>query len=143
MEAHWLIYAILALGAVYMGYRLCSGASGVSKVGGSRPNIVLYYASWCPASRAFLPAWKAVGQNIKALGWDIDMNSLNCDGANNPDSVEVDVDGAVTVEPAVCNAYGIDGYPSVILYNNGQEHHYEGARTPDKVITFIREKCGF
>jgi thiol-disulfide isomerase/thioredoxin len=142
MQSQWIIYAVIASAAIYIGYRyMCSESAILApKV---RPNIVAYYASWCPASRAFLPTWNKVQDMVALQGLNIHMNSLNCDGADNPDAVKVDVPNSVTVEPATCHAYGVTGYPTIILYNGGSEVKFTGERTPERLLSFIKSNCGF
>lgn len=142
MQSNWIIYAFLAAVAIYIGYR-CMSPESSKNATQIRPNIVVYYATWCPASRAFLPIWEKARNMVLQQGLNIDMNALNCDGANNPDSVKVDVPDSVTVEPETVRAYGVTGYPTIILYNGGDEVHFTGDRTPENLVKFIRSTCGY
>lgn len=141
MQSHCIVYAIIGGIVVYLLYRHLYPQSLLVKHG-KRPNIVAYYASWCGASRGFLPVWSDVRARIINEGLQIDVNSLNCDGKDNPNAVKVDVPDSVTVEPAICSAYGVTGYPTIILYNGrASEVQFEGPRTSDKIIEFIKANC--
>ncbi len=62
--------------------------------------VVLFYATWCPFSRAFLPVFKEYSEN-------------------NPDecfSVIVDE------EPDICEEYEIEYYPTVVMLKKGKVH---------------------
>jgi thiol-disulfide isomerase/thioredoxin len=141
MQSHCIIYAVIAVIALYVCHRYLYLETPPTKQE-KRPNIVAYYASWCGASRAFLPVWAEVCDRIANENLQIDVNSLNCDGKDNPNAVKVDVPNSVTVEPATCSAYGVTGYPTIILYNGRtSEVQFEGSRTADKIIEFIKTNC--
>jgi thioredoxin 1 len=60
--------------------------------------LVLFYASWCPFSQRFLPIFEAYAES-------------------NPDeclSVMVDF------KPGLCDKYGIDYFPTVLLFREGR-----------------------
>jgi thiol-disulfide isomerase/thioredoxin len=60
--------------------------------------VVLFYASWCPFSQRFLPVFEAYAES-------------------NPDeclSVMVDF------KPELCDKYGIDYFPTVLLFRKGR-----------------------
>lgn len=134
MQSKFIIYAVLAGIAIYIAYRY-SNAQNTPK---TRPNIVVYYATWCPASRAFLPVWEQVRKMTLQQSVDIDINALNCDGANNPNAVKVDVSDSVTIEPETSSAYGVNSYPTIIMYNGGNEVRFNGSRTPENLLSFIK-----
>ncbi|MGA2385794.1 MAG: protein disulfide isomerase family protein [Candidatus Bathyarchaeia archaeon] len=62
--------------------------------------FVLFYASWCHFSQAFLPVFKEYAKR-------------------NPDEcISVLIDD----KPDVCDKYQIDYYPTVILFKKGKVH---------------------
>jgi thiol-disulfide isomerase/thioredoxin len=70
------------------------------KVDSKDKAVVLFYATWCPFSRAFLPIFEEYSKS----------NSENC--------LSVIVDE----EPDVCEEYGIEYYPTVIMLKKGKVH---------------------
>ncbi len=62
--------------------------------------IVLFYATWCPFSQAFLPIFKEYSKN----------NPNEC--------LSVIVDE----EPDICDEYDIEYYPTVIMFKKGKAH---------------------
>ncbi len=62
--------------------------------------IVLFYATWCPFSQAFLPVFKEYSKN----------NPNEC--------LSVIVDE----EPDICEEYNIEYYPTVIMFKKGKVH---------------------
>jgi thioredoxin 1 len=70
------------------------------KVDGKDRAIVLFYATWCPFSQAFLPIFNEYKKS-------------------NPDEcLSVIVDEA----PDVCEEYGIEYYPTVLMLKEGKVH---------------------
>ncbi len=59
--------------------------------------VVLFYASWCPFSRAFLPIYEK-------------------GTVNNPTCMRIMIDDC----PDVCDKYGIEIYPTVLVFENGK-----------------------
>ncbi len=62
--------------------------------------IVLFYATWCPFSQAFLPIFKEYSKN-------------------NPDEC---LSVIVDEEPDICDEYDIEYYPTVIMFKKGKAH---------------------
>jgi len=70
------------------------------KVDSKDKAVVLFYATWCPFSRAFLPIFEEYSKS----------NPNEC--------LSVVVDN----EPDVCDEYGIEYYPTVIMFRKGKVH---------------------
>jgi thiol-disulfide isomerase/thioredoxin len=62
--------------------------------------FVLFYATWCPFSRRFLPIFEEYSKN----------NPKEC--------LSVIVDD----EPDICEEFAIDYYPTVIMFKKGKVH---------------------
>lgn len=88
------------------------------------PTVSLYYAEWCGWSRKFLPVWKEfaewITQNKKGV---VNVNTVECDKTND-DNLK-----------AMCN--NVQGFPTVLLYKNGENIEYSGNRTLDDLKQFI------
>jgi thiol-disulfide isomerase/thioredoxin len=70
------------------------------KVNSKDKAVVLFYATWCPFSQEFLPIFEEYSKR----------NPNEC--------LSVIVDE----EPDVCEEYGIEYYPTVILFKKGKVH---------------------
>ncbi len=62
--------------------------------------VVLFYATWCPFSQAFLPIFKEYSKS-------------------NPDEC---VSVIVDEEPDICEEYAVEYYPTVIMLKKGRVH---------------------
>ena len=70
------------------------------KIDNREKAIVLFYATWCPHSQRFLPIFEEYSKN----------NPKEC--------LSVIVDE----EPDICEEYGIEYYPTVIVFKKGKVH---------------------
>jgi thiol-disulfide isomerase/thioredoxin len=70
------------------------------KVDNKDKAVVLFYATWCPFSQAFLPIFEEYSKR------------------NPEECLRVIVDE----EPDVCDEYGIEYYPTVIMFRKGKVH---------------------
>jgi thiol-disulfide isomerase/thioredoxin len=70
------------------------------KVDSKERAVVLFYATWCPFSRGFLPIFEEYSKS------------------NPEECLSVIVDE----EPDVCEEYGIEYYPTVIMFKRGKVH---------------------
>jgi thioredoxin 1 len=72
----------------------------LDEIGNKDKALVLFYATWCPFSQRFLPIFEEYSKNHPA------------------ECLSVIVDD----KPEVCEEYGIDYYPTVILFQKGKVH---------------------
>jgi len=91
------------------------------------PTLVYFWADWCGYSQKFNPTWKkfteAVGQKFPNLRVK-DLNVGKDDELNN-----------------VARKAGVKGYPTIVLFINGQSHQLMGSRlTVENILNFIEEK---
>jgi len=70
------------------------------KIGNKDKAFVLFYATWCPFSRAFLPIFEEYSKS------------------NPEECLSVIVDE----EPDVCEEYGVEYYPTVLMFKKGKVH---------------------
>ena len=71
--------------------------SEFNKVKNVHKMVVLFYASWCPFSQAFLPIFDEYSKK----------NSKDCEFARIDDNTEL------------CDEYGVQFYPSVLCFERG------------------------
>lgn len=89
-----------------------------------KPELVLYYATWCHYSREFLDDWSKFDKYAKDNLPNVRVRSVRCEGESE----------------ATCQQKGVNGYPTVILYLvDGSEHKFEGPRTVDGLKQFVAQ----
>ena len=86
----------------------------------SEKNLVLYFAPWCGHCKALKPEWeKLEKQGVKGLT----ISKVNADEEGDK------------VKEA-----GVDGFPTIILYNKGKSSVYSGARTADAIAKWAESQ---
>jgi len=80
--------------------------------------FVNFQTTWCGHCRRLAPIWKELENSI---GDRVNIVSVDCDE-----------------EEAVCRSYGVRGYPTLILFNNGTPIvNYRGARSLNSLTGFL------
>jgi thiol-disulfide isomerase/thioredoxin len=103
------------------------------------PVLELYYASWCGASRAFIPTWQAFANEVHARNMDLELRSINCDEDYRYTPILKEM-GEIHMDPQEAfNRAGVEGYPSLYLVTNGKRIPFEGPRTMDNMLRFISQ----
>lgn len=86
--------------------------------------LALFYADWCPHCVKFKPTWDEMSSKVSS-------GSTKTKSGKTVKMVKVNADE----NKALCNKYGVDGYPSIkiITMNGGKKSidDYSGARTMD------------
>ena len=79
--------------------------------------VVLFYADWCGHCKTLKPVWDEVakGVNEKEKGR---MIKVNCGEGTKHDK-------------EIMEKYSIDGYPTIIVFEDGKPTPYEGKRTKE------------
>ena len=85
--------------------------NGIDKITGGNKNITftLYYVDWCPHCKSIKPDWKKL-ENDNELK-HITITKVNCEE-----------------NEAIVQEKNIEGFPTILLNNNGKEEAYNGGR---------------
>tara|TARA_B100000123_G_C25592654_1_gene367782 strand:+ start:273 stop:701 length:429 start_codon:yes stop_codon:yes gene_type:complete len=81
----------------------------------SDKKLLLFYAPWCGASKAFLPTWERLENELNTEKYDVDLDE----------------------NKQIANEYNIEFLPTLYLVNNGQATKYEGDRTYEDLVKFF------
>lgn len=82
-----------------------------------KDRVILFHHPSCGHCQAFKPAWEEIKKQVSII-----TNDINCE--ENPDK---------------CTAYGIEGYPTIILEKGGKRKEFNNKRTVENVVKFIEE----
>lgn len=84
--------------------------------------IVKFFAPWCGHCKRLAPTW----------------DDLAGEFAGNPQAKVAKVDCTLDESKDLCNEQGVDGFPTVFLYKNGEKlEEYMGSRTLDDLFEFV------
>eukprot|EP01092_Planopodium_desertum_P005805 TRINITY_DN24018_c0_g1_i1.p2 TRINITY_DN24018_c0_g1~~TRINITY_DN24018_c0_g1_i1.p2 ORF type:complete len:476 (-),score=180.95 TRINITY_DN24018_c0_g1_i1:36-1463(-) len=84
--------------------------------------FVEFYAPWCGHCKRLAPDYEKVATALKG---EVPVAKVDCD-ANGE----------------LCGNNGIQGYPTLRFFKNGESLEYNGGRTPESIIAYIRKKSG-
>lgn len=117
------IYKMIGGGGFFEGF------TDASTDGKKQAELMLFYADWCLACKAFKPTWyetKESADQKTINGYHVIFTDVNC---SNKD------DGAVTQK---CKQFGVSGYPTVVLLKDGQKTTFSGKRTKEGLMSFLQ-----
>jgi protein disulfide-isomerase-like protein len=82
-------------------------------------HLVLYFAPWCGHCKVLKPEWEM----------------LETAGVKGVTVSKVDADE----EPNKIKEAGVDGFPTIIFYNNGEKSVYSGERTASAITAWAQK----
>ncbi|KAH0788995.1 Thioredoxin family protein [Histomonas meleagridis] len=83
-----------------------------------------FFAPWCGHCKHFLPQAK-IAANAFQADPQIVVSRLDCEKYKD-----------------ICSKYGVDGFPTIKLFKEGETIDYSGSRTAESVVNFINDNCG-
>ena len=85
----------------------------------SGKKVVLFYADWCGHCKKLKPAWDDAAKEVNKD--EKKMIKVNCGEGTKEDK-------------AIMEKYDIDGYPTIIIFQDGKPSKYEGNRNREDFI---------
>ncbi|KAJ0967637.1 hypothetical protein J5N97_024554 [Dioscorea zingiberensis] len=89
----------------------------------SRNVMVEFYAPWCGHCQALAPEYAAAATELK--GSEVALAKVDA-----------------TEENELAQKYEIQGFPTVLFFVDGIHRPYQGPRTKDAIVTWIKKKIG-
>jgi len=93
---------------------------GANMPTGAGKDITLYYAPWCGHCQKLEPTWNKVEQHLKSDP-AVKVNKINCEE-----------------HPHLAKQEGVNGFPTIILKANGKKKIYQGDRSFNDIINFVK-----
>eukprot|EP00282_Hemiselmis_andersenii_P003312 CAMPEP_0114144932 /NCGR_PEP_ID=MMETSP0043_2-20121206/19788_1 /TAXON_ID=464988 /ORGANISM="Hemiselmis andersenii, Strain CCMP644" /LENGTH=284 /DNA_ID=CAMNT_0001239339 /DNA_START=7 /DNA_END=861 /DNA_ORIENTATION=+ len=84
--------------------------------------FVKFYAPWCGHCKKLAPAWEQLGEQFKDDA-SVTIAKSDC-----------------TVHKALCSKHGVRGYPTLLVFVNGESSKYEGGRELNALAEFVKGK---
>jgi|LauGreDrversion4_2_1035121.scaffolds.fasta_scaffold66222_3 protein disulfide isomerase len=84
-----------------------------------------FYAPWCGHCKNLAPHYEKAATELKEAGSDAKLAKIDA-----------------TVEQELAKKFGVQGYPTLLWFVNGQKSDYKGGRTSDTIVEWINKKTG-
>jgi thiol-disulfide isomerase/thioredoxin len=94
-----------------------------------KANIYFFYTDWCGFSQKAMPEWEKLEERLKATPYF---------GNTEVKAIRVNAES----ERATSLLYEVHGFPTIKLETSSLLRDYEGKRTADSLMQFIRETLG-
>ncbi|GAB4857166.1 Protein disulfide isomerase-like 1-4 [Ancistrocladus abbreviatus] len=87
--------------------------------------MVEFYAPWCGHCQALAPEYAAAATALKAEGGEVALAKVDA-----------------TEENELANKYNVEGFPTVFFFIDGEHQQYNGQRTKDTIVAWVKKKTG-
>ena len=84
-----------------------------------------FYAPWCGHCKQLAPEYEKAATQLKEEGIDAKLAKIDA-----------------TVEQELGKKFGVQGYPTLLWFVNGQKSDYKGGRTSETIVEWINKKTG-
>jgi thioredoxin-like negative regulator of GroEL len=87
------------------------------------PTLTMFYASWCGHCTHFRPIYEAASRLAKETNVNVQFTAIECSTYNN-----------------VVTEFNIKGFPTVVLFKDGNQIVYDGKRVSSDIVEWINSK---
>ncbi|KAH9660828.1 protein disulfide isomerase-like 1-4 [Citrus sinensis] len=87
--------------------------------------MVEFYAPWCGHCQALAPEYAAAATELKSANESVVLAKVDA-----------------TEENELAHEYDVQGFPTIYFFVDGQHKAYNGGRTKDAIVTWIKKKIG-
>lgn len=82
--------------------------------------LVNFHALWCRYSKKLKPEWEKLSKTLETQNSEVKLAKVEAYDEKN-----------------LANEFKIEGYPTIKLFINGNEHAYNGERTEEHILEFL------
>lgn len=103
---------------------LFNGSSSTPEPSQTQNKLVLYHASFCGYCKQIMPTWEKFTHTAKTMFPNLTVVKYQCDGSDKD----------------ICEKNDIQGYPTIQLYLGDKVIPFNGERTVDGIVNFVKSK---
>lgn len=85
--------------------------------------LIEFYAPWCGHCKRLAPIYDEVATELKNAGSPVRLAKVDCDA-----------------HPSVKGSYSVQGFPTLLFFNNGVEVKYSGQRSKEFMVNWLSKK---
>ena len=111
------------------------GTSGFSTIGGTTqktPELMFFYANWCPHCKTAKPEWMKTKEYLDDA--NINSHKVYC--------VEYDCTEKTSELENIMKEYKIEGFPTIKLQYDNTIYDFNDPPTKDNIISFLNKIMG-
>jgi hypothetical protein len=116
-----LLVSLIVVGLLFIYYVFFSSTSTPERMT-NKLKIINYNTEWCGYSKRFQPIWNEFTAKMKSLKPDVDVIDMKCDKEENESK---------------CRVPEVEGFPTVVLYDNDKPYVFNGERSVNKLVDFV------
>ena len=106
----------------------CSPSEVDSHIQTEDKTLVLFYADWCGHCKTIKPVWKKAAEKANTNNKRMVMIDVGGDSPEKPKTPE---------QQALIDKYQIDGFPTILVFQNGRPQPYNGKRGADDFLNAL------
>ena len=125
------ISLVIFIGIIYYFYINYKSSTQKESFSTDQAKIMMFHVDWCPHCKKALPDWNAFKN---------DSNNIKCNNKS-LEIIDYDVTGDAPNNKELISKYGIKGYPTILLDNNGKITELELKPTKENLQSFIKNNC--
>ena len=93
----------------------------------AQKSLVLFHADWCGHCKNLMPTWDKLSKTVNEGQSGVKMIKVECGKPQENPQQEM-----------LMKKYKIEGYPTIKFFENGQVKEYEGPRTEEGIMQFLK-----
>lgn len=105
--------------------QVLTAANFDSVISGNQFVLVEFYAPWCGHCQRLEPEYNQASSDLQAAGSSVILAKVDA-----------------TLEDSLAQRHGIQGYPTLKFFKNGNPVEYDGGRTAQEIVSWVTKKSG-